>query len=65
MSTFQWWGYQHVNGSLHIKRFFSVLDIADARESPFCRAVYGPFDAESHIEAREILVARLEGKKPS
>ncbi len=64
MSALQWWGYLHVEGTVHIKRYFGPLDISEAHESPFVQAVYGPFDAESHIEARDILLARIKGVKP-
>jgi len=47
----RWWGYIHKNGSLHVKRFFSSLDLIEAKESPFVDAVYGPWNVMSRDEA--------------
>lgn len=30
-----WWAYKHVNGTVHIKRFFGLQDLQEADESPF------------------------------
>lgn len=51
----QWWGYKHTNGSLQAKRYFSSEDTSEARESPFCEKVVGPFEAEGREEALQIL----------
>jgi hypothetical protein len=45
-----WYGYWHVDGTLHVKRFFDVGDVVEAENSPFVEEVIGPFlatDAES------------------
>lgn len=39
----KWWGYKHVNGGYQAKRYFGHLDIWEARRSPFCEKVVGPF----------------------
>lgn len=46
-----WWGYKHTSGSLQAKRYFEPLDIQEAKESPFCKQVVGPFEAEDREEA--------------
>lgn len=50
-----WWGYIHTNGTLQTKRWFSLEDITEARESPFVKALYGPFEANSRNNAEEVL----------
>ena len=46
-----WWGYIHTNKSVHVKRFFSDLDIEEAHESPFVAEVYGPWECKGREEA--------------
>ena len=49
----KWWGYQHTNGSIQVKRFFSQEDIDEAMDSPFVSSVAGPFDAKDRDDAIE------------
>lgn len=46
-----WWGYKHTSGTYQAKRYFGVLDIKEAEESPFCDIVVGPFEAIDREEA--------------
>lgn len=55
MSDLQWWGYRHISGTLQAKRYWSMMEIDDARESPFVKLIYGPFNADGRDEALEIL----------
>lgn len=52
----EWWGYKHTSGTYHIKRYFDYKDIQEARESPFCEIIKGPFYAEN----REYALIELE-----
>lgn len=47
----KWWGYLHNSGTIQAKRYFSQMDIKEAEESPFCRAIVGPFLANNRDEA--------------
>lgn len=47
----KWWAYKHVDGSLQLKRYFDILDITEAKRSPFVAQTYGPFSAETREEA--------------
>ena len=50
----QWWGYIHANSTAHVKRYFphtGEQDIKDAKESPFCMEVFGPFEADCKKDA--------------
>jgi hypothetical protein len=47
----QWWGYVHTSGTLQAKPYFEPLDIQEARQSPFCKKVVGPFEASGRDEA--------------
>ena len=55
MEKLLWWGYKHVNGAYQAKRFFEMMDIEEARESPFCEIVVGPFLASGRDDALEIV----------
>lgn len=56
MSTgIQWWGYKHTNGNYQVKRYFGHQDIQEAKESPFCQAVFGPFIANDRDHALKTL----------
>lgn len=46
-----WWGYEHTQGTYHVKRYYSAEDIHEAQQSPFCKQVVGPFPAEGREEA--------------
>lgn len=48
-----WWGYKHINGSFQVKRYFSPLDLKEARESPFVRKVFDKFTAKNRQDALE------------
>lgn len=50
-----WWGYVHVTGSLHLKRFFDNQDLDDAYDSEFVDRVVSPFEANNRDDAWEIL----------
>lgn len=56
METNWWWGYLHENDSLQLKRYWDIRDIQDARESPFCRYIYGPFKARNRAHATEKII---------
>jgi hypothetical protein len=51
----EWFAYEHMNGKLNLRRFFSWLDIKEAEDSPFVQNVYGPFDADTRDEALAIM----------
>lgn len=60
LDKLEWWGYEHKNGSIHAKRYFSRLDIDEADISPFVTKVFGPFEAGSIEEAH--LICRTMAK---
>jgi len=39
-----WYAYEHINGTIHAKRFFSNEDIVEARGSDFVVEVIGPIE---------------------
>lgn len=51
-----WWGYVHENDSFHVKRYWDIKDIQEAKASPFCKVVYGPFKARNREHAAEKLI---------
>lgn len=53
-----YWGYVHVNGTIHIKRYFGSADILEATESPFCKIILGPFQAKS-VEGASLIFNML------
>jgi hypothetical protein len=52
-NSIQWWGYIHVDGSIHVKRYFSREDLVEARESDFVQQVFGPWEVDSREKALE------------
>ena len=46
-----WWGYLHISGTLQAKPYREPLDIQEAKESPFCKKVVGPFKSSNRDEA--------------
>lgn len=58
----KWWGYLHTSGTLQAKPYFEPLDIQEAKESPFCELVFGPFDAEDREDALTIVKTLAEAK---
>jgi hypothetical protein len=50
-----WWGYLHTSGTLQAKPYREPLDIQEAKESPFCKKVVGPFDALNRDHALRIV----------
>jgi hypothetical protein len=54
-----WWGYKHVDDSIHVKRYFDPRDIEEAKESPFVFSVHGPWEVASRNEAIEQLRREL------
>ena len=57
MSKILWWGYRHVDGGLHAKRFFDQGDIDEATSSPFVKQVVGPFDCNGREECLALVEA--------
>jgi len=56
----KWWGYVHVSGTLQTKRYFSELDIQEAKESPFCKVVFGPFEVSGRDEALDKVLEKYK-----
>jgi len=54
----KWYAYDHVNGELHVKRYFDQGDIDEARKSDFVARVDGPFEARDRDHAIEIAMKR-------
>ena len=61
MSEIKWWGYRHINGTIHAKRFFSQEDLSEAVESPFVADIVAPFVAKSRDEALTTIAHKLGG----
>ena len=57
-----WWGYVHANGSLQVKRYFGVMDLEEAKESPFVKYIVEPFSAEGRDDAYGILQIKANEK---
>ena len=55
-----WWGYEHVNGNLQAKVFYSQLDITEAESSPFVAQVVYPFLANNRDEALEYIKQQIK-----
>ena len=58
----KWYGYVHVNGELHVKRYFDLADVIEVNQSDFVIFVCRPFEAETRDEALEILKEKIATK---
>lgn len=56
----KWWGYKHTNGSIQVKRCFSLRDIEEANSSPFVLETTEAFNAKDRDEAIKITRERLK-----
>ena len=55
MNGLQWYAYRHVNGGIHVKRFWGDYgDVTEAQESDFVSKVTNVFRAED----RETAIAK-------
>lgn len=63
ITTLQYWGYLHVDGTTHTKRYFSEQDIEEAKTSPFVKEYIGPFDADHIGDAAEYIVNYFKQKQ--
>lgn len=50
--SLKFWGYKHVNGSIHTKRYLSEEGVAEAYESSLVEDVMDPFVATNATEAQ-------------
>lgn len=57
----QYIGYQHVSGTIHIKRYYSMSQLDEMQASPYVVAVYGPFFANDYQHALHVLQLRMHG----
>jgi hypothetical protein len=55
-----WWGYMHSNGEIQVKRYFGTRDIEEARQSPFCHEIVGPFKAFGRADAETYVTEQLK-----
>lgn len=59
MSDIKWWAYLHVNGSVHVKRYFDDQDIRDAWASPFVQRVTYTYEANDREQAIKLAHEKL------
>ncbi len=58
-SDLTWFGYRHMNGSLHVKRYLSAESFREAQESDFVLYTVGPFEAPDRATAVEHVAQTL------
>ena len=55
----KWYGYRHINGTTHVKRYSNYSDILEVVESTFVEAISQVFEAKDRddamIKAKEYL----------
>ncbi len=57
----RWYGYRHVDGSIHVKRYLSEMDIKETRRSDFVVYTWGPFTAKDRPDALDRIQSMLRG----
>ncbi len=58
----KYWGYLHTAGSVHVKPYFSQLDIDEAHQSPFVKQLFEPFEATGIDEAIKMVNEKVKEK---
>jgi hypothetical protein len=56
----EWWGYIHIDGTLHIKRYYTQTQILDALESDFVKFISGRVYAKDKAEATKLIQEDLD-----
>ena len=56
----KWYGYEHINGTLHVKRFFDFKDLIEVKESDFVLMSAGPWECQDREHALEMLKKALK-----
>ena len=64
MRKLKFWGYLHISGTIQIKRWFSDLDITEAKQSDFVKYVAGPIETDDFAEARKKLTDMILEANP-
>jgi hypothetical protein len=60
----QWYGYQHINDTIHLKRYMNDYgDIVEARASDFVKHCTNSFYADTKKEALHILRRKIIKKE--
>ena len=54
----RFWAYRHIDGHIHVRRFFDLADVEDAYDSDFVDDVLEPFQAKNRAEAEGIARGR-------
>ncbi len=58
----KWWGYLHVNGTVHPRRYFDDRDLEEANESSFVSWVSPAFKATDRLDAINKLNTAVRGR---
>lgn len=60
MDKIMWWGYQHQNGSIQVKRWFGDHKdyTEDCVDNDFVVTVVRPFEAQTRDDAIKIIMAQ-------
>lgn len=58
----EWWGYEHINGTLQAKGYYDERDITEAESSPFVAQVVYPFLASDRNEAVAFIKQQIKNK---
>jgi len=61
VSKMKFFGYLHNEDSIHTRRYYEPLDINEAKQSPFIKKVFGPFEAANLLQAE--LMVKYEFRK--
>lgn len=56
----QWWGYEDINGDIHIRKLVNQQDIQKILHHPFSSQVIKPFEARDEADALRIINELLE-----
>jgi hypothetical protein len=56
----EWWGYEHISGTLQAKPYYNSLDITEAESSSFVAQVVYPFLATDREDALKFIEQQVK-----
>lgn len=54
------WGYVDDSGVIHVKRYVSDRVIENYEKLPFCKGIFGPFEAYDIQQARQMCALKYQ-----
>lgn len=57
-----WWGYIHIDGTLHLTKSFCHEEIESAKKSKYIKQLFGPWECNSKEDAEKKIREEIGAK---